>query len=75
MHLLKSRGCVAQAKGHAPVCKCSEGTGEGGFLLIFGGDRDLMESRVSIKATVVCAACQTLKHLVDEGKRKVVLSG
>jgi hypothetical protein len=44
---------IAQPKGHATVGKCPKRTGKRRLFLIFGVDKDLVISRITIQEAIV----------------------
>src|SRR3954471_22053771 len=72
---LKSSRCITQTKRHTPISISTVRTRESGLLLIHGVDVNLGEARVPIKITEVGVFRQLLEHLINKGKRIVILPG
>src|SRR3954470_16932387 len=72
---LKSSRCITQTKRHTPISISTVRTRECGLLLIRGVDMNLRKARIPIKITKVGVFRQPLKHLINKGRRIVVLSG
>ena len=71
---LESGRSITQTKGHFSKCKCTKRASECRFLLVLGVYYYLIVPRITIQKTVVRMACQSLKHLVNEGQWKMILS-
>src|SRR3954468_15080525 len=71
---LKSSRCNTQTKRHTPISISTVRTHESGILLIRGVDVNLGEARIPIKIAEVGVFRQPLEHLINKGKRIVVLS-
>ena len=57
---LKGSQGVTKSKWHSPKSKCAIRAREGGFLLIFQSNGDLIVSRVSIQKAKVIISCKSI---------------
>ena len=72
---LKSRRCIAQPKRDAAVGKCPKGTCKCSLLLVFGVHWDLVISWITIQKAIIFVPSQTLHHLINKWKWKMIFPG
>src|SRR3954466_139153 len=72
---LESSRCITQTKRHTPISISIVRTRESGLLLIRSVNMNLREARIPIEIAKVGVFRQPLKHLINKGKRIVVLPG
>jgi hypothetical protein len=67
VHCIAQRACVGR--------RTSRTDNEGHLLLVFRVHRDLVISRITIQKAVILVPGQSLHHLINEWKRKVIFPG
>ena len=72
--MLKHCWGIAQAERYSTISKCPKWTCKRSFFLVLRCNRDLVIPRVTVQETVILVTRQTFKHLINEGKWKMVLT-
>jgi len=72
--MLKRCWGIAQAKKHSTISKCPIWTCESSLFLVLRSNKNLIIPLITIQEIVILVANQTFKHLINKGKRKMVLT-
>jgi len=72
--MLKCCWGIVQAERHSTISKCPKWTCEHSLFLVLRRNRNLIIPRVTVQETVIVMASQSFKHLINEGKREMVLT-